>query len=172
MNESEVLSSAVFIGIGANIGSVHENFAKALKSIRKCTRVVAVSSLYESNPVGPQDQPKFTNAVIKVETELAPFELLDRLKEIEREIGRKKTKRWGPRVIDLDIIFYGDLVISTDSLVIPHPRAHERRFVLEPLLEIEPTAWHPAKNMAVKDICSKLGDSQTISKTDGPEVLR
>ena len=171
MNESEALSNAVFIGIGANIGPVRENFAKALKSIEKRARVVSVSSLYESNPVGPQDQPKFTNAVIKVETELAPFELLDRLKEIEREIGRKKTKRWGPRVIDLDIIFYGDLVINTDSLVIPHPRAHERRFVLEPLLEIEPTAWHPAKDMAVKDICSGLGDSQAISKTDGPEAL-
>ena len=171
MNESEVLSSAVFIGIGANIGPVHENFAKALKSIEKCARVVAVSSLYESDPVGPQDQPKFTNAVIKVETELSPFELLDRLKKIEREIGRKKTKRWGPREIDLDIIFYGDLVISTDSLVIPHPRAHERRFVLEPLLEIEPTAWHPAKKMDVRDICSGLGDLQTISKTDGPEAL-
>jgi len=171
LNESEALSNAVFIGIGANIGPVRENFAKALKSIEKRARVVSVSSLYESNPVGPQDQPKFTNAVIKVETELAPFELLDRLKEIEREIGRKKTKRWGPRVIDLDIIFYGDLVINTDSLVIPHPRAHERRFVLEPLLEIEPTAWHPAKDMAVKDICSGLGDSQAISKTDGPEAL-
>ncbi len=134
-------------------------------------RVVAVSSLYESDPVGPQDQPKFTNAVFKAETELSPFELLDYLKTIENKIGRKKTRRWGPRVIDLDIIFYGDLVISTDSLVIPHPRAHERRFVLEPLLEIEPDARHPVKNKTVRDICSQLGNSQAISKTDGPEVL-
>lgn len=172
MNEPEASQSTVFIGIGANIGPVRENFARALKSIEKCARVAALSSLYESDPVGPQDQPKFTNAVVKVETELSPFELLDRLKAIEREIGRKKTKRWGPRVIDLDIIFYGDLVITTDFLVIPHPRAHERRFVLEPLLEIEPTAWHPAKNVAVRDICFGLGDSQAISKAAGPEVLR
>ena len=171
MNGSEALPNVVFIGIGANIGPVHKNFARALRSIEKRARVVAVSSLYESDPVGPQDQPKFTNAVVKAETELSPFELLDYLKTIEREIGRKKTKRWGPRVIDLDIIFYGDLVISTDSLVIPHPRAHERRFVLEPLLEIDPAAWHPVKKMAVRDICSGLGDSQAISKTGGPEVL-
>ncbi|MCY4378561.1 MAG: 2-amino-4-hydroxy-6-hydroxymethyldihydropteridine diphosphokinase [Candidatus Dadabacteria bacterium] len=171
MSEPEVSLNIVFIGVGANLGPVHENFTRALRSMEKCARVLAVSSLYESDPVGPQDQPKFTNAVIKVETELSPFELLDHLKTIEKEIGRKKTKRWGPRVIDLDIIFYGDLVISTDSLVIPHPRAHERRFVLEPLLEIEPAAWHPVKNMAVRDICSGLGNSQAISKTDGPEVL-
>ena len=171
MSEPEVSLNIVFIGVGANLGPVHENFTRALRSMEKCARVLAVSSLYESDPVGPQDQPKFTNAVIKVETELSPFELLDHLKTIEKEIGRKKTKRWGPRVIDLDIIFYGDLVISTDSLVIPHPRAHERRFVLEPLLEIEPAAWHPVKNMAVRDICSRLGNSQAISKTDGPEVF-
>lgn len=171
MNDSEASPSVVFIGIGANIGPVRENFARALRSIEKCAHVVAVSSLYESDPVGPQDQPKFTNAVVKAGTELSPFELLDHLKAIEREIGRKKTRRWGPRVIDLDIIFYGDLVISTDSLVIPHPRAHERRFVLEPLLEIEPAAWHPAKNMAVRDICSGLGDSEAISKTAGPETI-
>lgn len=171
MSEPEVSASAVFISLGANLGPVRENFARAVKSLGKFTCVVAASSLYESEPVGPWNQPKFTNAVVKVETELSPFELLDRLKAIEKEIGRKKTKRWGPRVIDLDIIFYGNLVITTDSLVIPHPRAHERRFVLEPLLEIEPTAWHPAKNMAVRDICSGLGDSQAVSKTDGPEAL-
>lgn len=171
MSEPEASPIVVFIGVGANIGPVRENFARALRSMEECARVVAVSSLYESDPVGPQDQPRFTNAVVKAETELSPFELLGRLKTIEREIGRKKTTRWGPRVMDLDIIFYGDLIISTDSLVIPHPRAHERRFVLEPLLEIEPAAWHPVKDMAVRDICSGLEDSQAISKTGGPEAL-
>lgn len=171
LNETEASPSAVFIGIGANIGSVRENFARAVRSIEKCARVVAVSSLYESEPVGLKDQPKFTNAVIKIETELSPLELLDCLQAIEKEIGRKKTVRWGPRVIDLDIIFYGDLVMATDSLVIPHPRGHERRFVMEPLLEIDPSAWHPAENMSVKDICSQLGDSQSISKICGPEAL-
>lgn len=172
MNEPEASPSTVFIGIGANLGSVRENFVRAVKSIEKYARLVAASSLYESEPVGLEDQPKFTNAVVKVETELSPFELLDCLKAIEKEIGRKKTVRWGPRVIDLDIIFYEDFVINTDSLVIPHPRAHERRFVLEPLLEIEPSAWHPAKNMSVRDICSELADSQVISKMEGPEAFR
>ena len=127
MNEPEASPRAVFIGIGANLGSVRENFARAVRSIEKCARLVAVSSLYESEPVGLEDQPKFTNAVVKVETELSPFELLDCLKAIEKEIGRKKTVRWGPRVIDLDIIFYGDLVIATDSLVIPHPESARKK---------------------------------------------
>ncbi len=168
LNKSEALPSAVFIGIGANIGPVSKNFARALANIEKYARVLALSSLYESDPVGPQDQPKFTNAVIKVETRLSPFKLLLLLQTIEKEIGREKTVLWGPRVIDLDIIFYGDLIINTDSLVIPHPKAHERRFVMEPLLEIEPTAWHPAKKMAIRDICAQLKDSQMILKTDFP----
>ena len=95
MNEPEASTSAVFIGIGANLGSVRENFARAVRSIEKCARLVAVSSLYESEPVGLEDQPKFTNAVVKVETELSPFELLDCLKAIEKEIGRKKNGQVG-----------------------------------------------------------------------------
>ena len=160
--------SEVFIGIGANLGAARENFERAMRGVSEFSTVLAVSSLYESDPVGLPGQPKFTNAVAKVGTELSPFALLGRLKEIEREMGRKKTVRWGPRVIDLDIIFYGDLVMESDSLVIPHPRAHERKFVLEPLLEIEPAAAHPATGKSLKEILSGLGSSRAVSKTGGP----
>ena len=95
MNEPEASPRAVFIGIGANLGSVRENFARAVRSIEKCARLVAVSSLYESEPVGLEDQPKFTNAVVKVETELSPFELLDRLKAIEKELSEEEKRSGG-----------------------------------------------------------------------------
>ncbi len=163
LNRFEDSACTVFIGIGANIGDVRENFARALRCIAESASILDISSLYESDPVGFVDQPKFTNAVVKVKTELSPFELLKSLKAIEKKLGRKKTVAWGPRIIDLDIIFYGDRVIASDSLVVPHPRSHERRFVLEPLLEIEPGAWHPSKNMSVRELCSRLGNLQRIS---------
>lgn len=161
----------VFIGIGSNLGPARGNFERALRSVSEFSTVLAVSSLYESDPVGPAGQPRFANAVAKTRTDLSPFELLDRLKAIEREMGRKKTARWGPRVIDLDIVFYGNLVMESDSLVIPHPRAHERRFVLEPLLEIEPDASHPATGTSLKEILSRLGDSQGVCRMEGPPAF-
>lgn len=159
-------SETVFIGLGANLGPVRSNFARAARSISKISRVLAVSSLYESDPVGVKNQPKFTNAVLKAETELDPFELLDFLKAVEKEIGRKKTDKWGPRVIDLDIILYGNLVVNAGSLMIPHPEAHERRFVLEPLLEIEPEAAHPATGSPLKEALERIGGSQAVSKIE------
>lgn len=156
----------VFIGFGANIGPILSNFSRAVRSISKISRVLAVSSLYESDPVGVENQPKFTNAVLKAETELEPFELLDFLKAVEKEIGRKKAARWGPRVIDLDIILYGKLVMDSDSLMIPHPGVSERRFVLEPLLEIEPEAVHPATGVPLKDSLERVGSAQAVSKIE------
>lgn len=161
----------VFIGMGSNLGPARGNFERALRSISEFSTVLAVSSLYESDPVGLVGQPKFANAVAKTRTGLSPFGLLDRLKAVEREMGRKKTARWGPRVIDLDIVFYGDLVMESDSLVIPHPRAHERRFVLEPLLEIEPAARHPGTGASLRDILSGFGNSQAVSRMEGPPAF-
>lgn len=161
----------VFIGMGSNLGPARGNFERALRGISEFSTVLAVSSLYESDPVGLVGQPKFANAVTKTRTGLSPFGLLDRLKAVEREMGRKKTARWGPRVIDLDIVFYGDLVMESDSLVIPHPRAHERRFVLEPLLEIEPAARHPGTGASLRDILSGFGNSQAVSRMEGPPAF-
>lgn len=106
-------------------------------------RVTAVSSLYGTSPVGVEDQPDFLNAVIEVETALSPDELLDLCASIEREMGRERTIRWGPRVIDMDILLYDDLALDSEGLTIPHPRMMERAFVLVPLAEIAPDVGLP-----------------------------
>jgi len=125
------------IGLGANIGDASKTVARAVRSLARFGNVVAVSSLYRSEPWGVQDQPPFLNAVAVVQTTLAPRALLQRLQELERELGRVPTFRWGPRAVDLDILYYGDDVVDEPDLQIPHPRISERAFVLVPLAEVD-----------------------------------
>ncbi|NIP30714.1 MAG: 2-amino-4-hydroxy-6-hydroxymethyldihydropteridine diphosphokinase [Candidatus Dadabacteria bacterium] len=153
-----------FIGIGSNLGKRVKNCNNAVEQISKISNIVKLSSLYESEPVGVENQPKFINAVIKINTMLSPFNLLDSLKLIEKKIGRKKTVRWGPRVIDLDILFYDDLILNDEKLVIPHPRLHERIFVLKPLVEIESGFEHPTINLTVDELVSDLNYSNNLVK--------
>lgn len=128
-----------FLGIGSNLGE-RERFIKlALERINKLkgTKIIKVSRIIETKPVGgPLTQGKFLNACIKIKTSLSPLTLLKNLQNIELELGRKKTLRWGPRTIDLDILLYGDKIIKEKYLKIPHPKMLERKFVLKPLLEI------------------------------------
>jgi 2-amino-4-hydroxy-6-hydroxymethyldihydropteridine diphosphokinase len=131
----------VFIGLGANIGRREENLNRALELIGATPgiEVVAVSSFRETDPVGYLGQPRFLNAAAELQTGLSPRELLDRLLGIERELGRtREGRRFGPRTIDLDLLLYGNETIDEPRLQIPHPRLHERRFVLEPLEELDP----------------------------------
>lgn len=128
-----------YIGVGSNLGRRRKNIREALEKINllKGTKIIKTSKLIETNPVGgPVGQPKFLNAALKISTNLSPLNLLKKLKTIEKELGRKKTVRWGPREIDLDILFYGDKVINRKELQIPHPRLFEREFVIKPLLEV------------------------------------
>lgn len=128
-----------FIGIGSNLGKRRENIRLALKKIKALegTLVIKLSKIRETDPVGgPKGQGKFLNAVLKIKTTIPEGQLLRKLKKIEKELGRKKTLRWGPRVIDLDILLYGDKIIKRKNLKIPHPRIFEREFVLKPLLEV------------------------------------
>lgn len=129
-----------YIGMGSNIGDREEYLLSAFNKVRRLqgTEVTAVSSLYETEPVGYIDQPPFLNAVISIRSELEPLELLDRLQSIESSLGRQRTIRWGPRTIDLDILFCDKGIIQTERLTIPHPRAKERSFVMIPLSEIAP----------------------------------
>ena len=128
------------IAVGANIGSPAEQVEIAIAMLREALDVQAVSSLYTTKPVGKVDQPDFINAVVIAESELPAAQLLKVLHGIEKTLGRERVEQWGPRTIDLDLIQYGALLSKAEELTLPHPRAHERRFVLEPWHEIEPDA--------------------------------
>ena len=128
------------IALGANIGDPKENLDLALALLREATELQAVSRYYTTAPVGGPEQPDYLNAVCIVESELPAMDLLSLLHGIEKSLGRERIEHWGPRTIDLDLIQYGGLLSKADELQLPHPRAHERRFVLEPWFEIEPNA--------------------------------
>ena len=128
------------VALGANIGSPREQMDVAIALLREATEVKAVSSYFVTKPVGGPKQPDYLNAVCILESELPALDLLAVLQGIEKSLGRERDVRWGPRTIDLDLIQYGSLLSAAVELELPHPRAHERRFVLEPWFEIEPDA--------------------------------
>ena len=128
------------IALGSNIGNSEENLDLAIALLREATDVEKVSSYYVTKPVGYEAQPDFVNAVCIINSQLPAIELLHMLHGIEKAMGRERTIKWGPRTIDLDIIQYGSILSSAEELTLPHPRAFERKFVLEPWAEIEPDA--------------------------------
>ena len=135
-----------FIGLGSNLGDRHETLMRALDALSRdpAIHVVAVSAFRETDPVGVVEQPRFVNAAAVVETDLPPRVLLERILTVERELGRVRgPQRHGPRTVDLDLLLYGDEVVAEPGLRVPHPRLHEREFVLEPLHELDPTAVVP-----------------------------
>jgi 2-amino-4-hydroxy-6-hydroxymethyldihydropteridine diphosphokinase len=129
-----------FVGVGSNLDDPVRQVREAMRRLGEVPgcELFLVSSLYRSAPFGPVDQPDFVNAVVTLSTELGPRRLLDSFKSIERDMGREPGVRWGPRVIDLDLLVYGDAVVAEDDLVVPHPGIAERNFVLLPLVEIAP----------------------------------
>ncbi len=136
----------VYFCLGSNLGDREQNLKNAILALNSnVTRVTAVSSIYESTPVGVTEHPvpDYLNLVVQVETDLSPIELLDATQSVENLGGRTPTFRWGPRTIDIDILLYGDSTVDCERLTIPHPRMKERLFTLEPLLEIVPTACLP-----------------------------
>jgi 2-amino-4-hydroxy-6-hydroxymethyldihydropteridine diphosphokinase len=141
-----------YVGLGANLGDREATIRAALHAL---PGVVAVSSLRETDPVGVVDQPRFLNGVAAVETDLSARELLEELLAIERELGRERRERWGPRTIDLDLLLYGEETIDEPGLTVPHPRLHERRFALEPLAELAPDAVIPGRGR-VSDALAEL----------------
>ncbi len=134
--------ATAYLGLGANLGDRLANLREAVRMLDEhpSCRVTACSSIYETDPVGPVDQPDFLNAVIATETDLRPEELLDLVHSIENKLGRVRTIKWGPRVIDIDILLYGQLEIEADGLTLPHPELMKRAFVLVPFAEIAPGA--------------------------------
>ncbi|MGH7898368.1 MAG: 2-amino-4-hydroxy-6-hydroxymethyldihydropteridine diphosphokinase [Candidatus Binatia bacterium] len=160
------MPTSVFIGLGSNLGDRRANIADALDRIRKLpgTRIVKESSLYESEPHGDA-KTWFVNGVIETETDFSPENLLKKLKAIESAMGRKrvKGKRWGSRIIDLDILFYGNLVIRKRTLKIPHPELANRRFVLLPLSELAPQIIHPVVQASISELLSAVSDTKKIA---------
>jgi 2-amino-4-hydroxy-6-hydroxymethyldihydropteridine diphosphokinase len=143
----------VYLGIGSNLGNRQNNCEKSLSLLEeKGITIIKRSSMIETEPWGVQDQPKFINLVVEIQTELEPGELFCTLKEIEVAIGRTETVRWGPRIVDLDILFYNDAIINSSELIIPHPGIQDRIFVLKPLSEIAPDKMHPVLKKSVREL--------------------
>lgn len=157
-----------FIGIGANMERPAEMCRTAVGELAGIpgVRLLRTSSLYRTEPVGPQEQGWFINAVAEIRTDLSPGPLLKALKEIERRLGRTEGVKWGPRVIDLDILFYGQEVFREGELVIPHPELHRRRFVLVPLNELAAYAIHPAFGVSVRGLLDRLKDPACVDFYD------
>jgi 2-amino-4-hydroxy-6-hydroxymethyldihydropteridine diphosphokinase len=146
----------VYLSLGSNIGARAVNLEMAISRLEELGRVVAVSSFYETEPVEVTAQPMFLNCVVALETEMLPQQFMRAVLDIEREMGRRRTQAKGPRTIDIDILLFGNAVIDTPDLTVPHPAMHERRFVLEPLTEIAPDVKHPALKQTAKELRNAL----------------
>lgn len=155
----------ILLSLGSNIGDKKSYLTTAIDYISETlVRVDKISSIYSSEPVGYKDQDWFYNLCVLGKTSYPPEELILKLKEIESEIGRKSRQRWHQREIDIDIIFYGNKIISTDDLNIPHPEMSKRKFVLLPAQEIAPTWEHPELNKTVSELLENTSDNSLIKK--------
>jgi len=155
--------STAYLGLGSNLGDREQNLIKALTLIRKCCNILAVSSIFETSPVGYRDQPDFLNMVIKIDTHsLSPHALLDNMQSIEKTTGRKPTFHWGPRIIDIDILYIPGITVESPSLIIPHRELMNREFMLIPLSELTDCLHIQGEKIILKKRISEL-----VSEQDG-----
>lgn len=162
---NETTGATVYLALGTNLGDRAANMRAALSRLGEHVSVEAVSGLYETEPAYITDQPRFLNAVLRGSTMCTPEELLAKLKQIEHELGREATIRNGPRLIDLDILLYGDYALATDALTIPHPRLAERPFVLVPLAEIAPQLVPPGFRETIQQLAAHVrGHGDVIAR--------
>lgn len=171
---TSVYQHLCFIGLGSNLGSREEYIRKAIEGIHldEKNKITKISSLYESKPFGGAKQENYINAVIKVITEYSIYDLLKSLKELEYKLGRTLGNKWDSREIDLDILYYDDVILNDENLEVPHPRIAERDFVLIPLCEIEPEHIHPALNKKNRDICSNNNELYVFGKIPKQIILK
>jgi len=154
----------VYLGLGSNMGNRQDNLDRALELLSQRLRVEKISTIYDTEPIGNINQPRFLNLVCQIYTRLAPTELLALAKGIESKLGRIPSKSNAPRPIDIDILFYDDQVVETPELVIPHPKLTERAFVLVPLAEIAPDLVHSVNGKTVKELLSEVTEVQGVFK--------
>jgi len=166
--------AGAYIGMGSNLGDRAGTLRQAVSRLRTLGRITAISSLYETEPVGYLEQPPFLNAVVASKTRLATIDLLRALLAIERDLGRTRIFPNAPRTLDLDLLLVDAVVLNTDELILPHPRLHERAFVLVPLAEIAPTARHPILARSFSELLVALPDQKGVRvyASRGWEALR
>lgn len=158
------MKKTVYLSLGSNLGDRQANLQSALERLGELGAVTAVSSIYETEPVGFAAQPYFLNCAVALETELMPRQLLHRVLAIEQALGRKRKIAKGPRTADIDVVLFGNSVVDTAELVIPHPAMHERRFVLEPLAEIAADVRHPVFKRTIRELRDVLPAGGTVKK--------
>ena len=154
----------VYLSLGSNVGDRTANLENAISKLSRLGEVVSVSSFYETEPVEVTAQPWFFNCAVKLHTEKMPKQLLKGILDLEREMGRRRMQNKGPRNIDIDILLFGNSVVETSGLTIPHPALHQRRFVLEPLEEIAPEVRHPVLKNTIREMRDGLSPGQTVKK--------
>lgn len=155
-----------YIGIGSNLGDSFKNCKKAVEliALEKGINLETVSSFYKTEPVGIENQDFFVNAVLEIKTLFSPQNLLKTLLDIEQKLGRERNIKGGPRIIDIDLLFYGQDIITERNLIVPHPEIHKRRFVLEPLCEIASFFVHPSFGISIRGLRDRLADHKSVEK--------